>query len=63
MSQTNNMREAAFALDASDLEFLEDDENATWMDQHTRVHLNFDENLLNAPKLIRKDGTWSEVGI
>jgi len=58
MAQCSTMRESAFCLDADN----GPDEPVMMMQQPARLQI-LDENILNAPKIFSKNGTWTEVGI
>lgn len=69
MSQNEDMRDSAYKLDDDD---DDDDMAPMWGGTEKQMRpedflpespLRIDETLLNAPKLICKNGTWTEVGI
>jgi len=59
MAQCSTMRESAFCLDSDN-----GPDEPVLLEQRQQPRLQIlDENILNAPKIFSKNGTWTEVGI
>ena len=66
MAQTNDMVDSAFYLDGTNEDEPPLNPSPPSPPQlliHENMPLLLDENILNAPKLFSKNGTWTEVGI